>query len=62
MHHVWTYAYALPFLFPDLERSMRDADFRYNAGADGGMAFRLQLPLGGSGSASGPARTASSAA
>jgi non-lysosomal glucosylceramidase len=44
--HVWTYAYALPFLFPDLERSMRDADFRYNAGADGGMAFRLQLPLG----------------
>jgi uncharacterized protein (DUF608 family) len=44
--HVWNYAYALPFLFPDLERSMRDADFRYNAGADGGMAFRLQLPLG----------------
>ena len=44
--HVWNYAYALPFLFPDLERSMRDADFRYNAGADGGMTFRLQLPLG----------------
>ena len=44
--HVWNYAYALPFLFPDLERSMRDADFVYNAGADGGMMFRLQLPLG----------------
>ena len=44
--HVWNYAYALPFLFPDLERSMRDADFRYNAGPDGGMTFRLQLPLG----------------
>ena len=44
--HVWNYAYALPFLFPDLERSVRDADFRYNAGADGGMTFRLQLPLG----------------
>ncbi len=44
--HVWNYACALPFLFPDLERSMRDADFRYNAGADGGMTFRLQLPLG----------------
>ena len=44
--HVWNYACALPFLFPDLERSMRDADFRYNAAADGGMTFRLQLPLG----------------
>ena len=44
--HVWNYAYALPFLFPDLERSMRDADFRYNAAPDGGMTFRLQLPLG----------------
>ena len=44
--HVWNYAYAMPFLFPDLERSMRDADFRYNAAADGGMTFRLQLPLG----------------
>ena len=44
--HVWNYAYAMPFLFPDLERSMRDADFRYNAAPDGGMTFRLQLPLG----------------
>lgn len=43
--HVWNYAYALPFLFPSLERSMRDADFRYNAAPDGGMSFRLQLPL-----------------
>ncbi len=43
--HVWNYAYALPFLFPQLERSMRDADFRYNAAPDGGMSFRLQLPL-----------------
>lgn len=44
--HVWNYAYALPFLFPRLERSMRDADFAYNCGPEGGMAFRLQLPLG----------------
>lgn len=44
--HVWNYAYALPFLFPALERSMRDLDFRYNRREDGGMAFRLQLPLG----------------
>jgi len=44
--HVWNYAQALPFLFPRLERSMREADFRYNQRPDGGMAFRLQVPLG----------------
>jgi non-lysosomal glucosylceramidase len=44
--HVWNYAQALPFLFPALERSMRDADYVYNQRPDGGMPFRLQLPLG----------------
>jgi len=44
--HVWNYAYALPFLFPRLERSMRNLDFRYNQKVDGGMVFRLMLPLG----------------
>lgn len=44
--HVWNYAQALPFLFPRLERSMREADYQYNEGPDGDMAFRLQLPLG----------------
>ena len=44
--HVWNYAYALPFLFPALERSMRDLDYRNNMRPDGGMPFRLQLPLG----------------
>ena len=42
--HVWNYNQALPFLFPKLERSMRDADFRYNLRDDGGMRFRLPLP------------------
>jgi uncharacterized protein (DUF608 family) len=44
--HVWNYAYALPFLFPKLERSMRELDYKYNMREDGGMSFRLQLPLG----------------
>jgi len=44
--HVWNYTYVLPFLFPQLERSMRDLDFKYNQREDGKMSFRLQLPLG----------------
>jgi uncharacterized protein (DUF608 family) len=44
--HVWNYEYATPFLFPDLERSMRDVDFRFNSAEDGSISFRLQLPLG----------------
>jgi uncharacterized protein (DUF608 family) len=44
--HVWNYAQALPFLFPTLERSMREADYHYNLRDDGGMPFRLQLPIG----------------
>ncbi len=44
--HVWNYAQALPFLFPNLERSMRAADFTHNQRPDGGMAFRMRLPIG----------------
>ncbi|MBP1966500.1 GH116 family glycosyl-hydrolase [Paenibacillus aceris] len=44
--HVWNYAYAMPFLFPSLERSMRHLDFKYNQRADGRMSFRLMLPVG----------------
>ncbi len=44
--HVWNYTFALPFLFPKLERSMREVDYQYNLRPDGGMPFRVQLPLG----------------
>ena len=44
--HVWNYAYALCFLFPDLERSLRDVEFLYDVEKDGRMGFRTQLPLG----------------
>ncbi|QUH30377.1 GH116 family glycosyl-hydrolase [Vallitalea guaymasensis] len=44
--HVWNYAYALPFLFPNLERSMRDLNYKYNQKENGEMCFRLRLPLG----------------
>jgi uncharacterized protein (DUF608 family) len=44
--HVWNYAQALPFLFPKLERTIRDADFRHSQAPDGGMSFRMLLPLG----------------
>jgi uncharacterized protein (DUF608 family) len=44
--HVWNYAYAVPFLFPNLERSMRNLEYRYTMRDDGKMGFRLQLPIG----------------
>lgn len=47
--HVWNYAYALPFLFPKLARSIRDLEYKYSQRKDGGMDFRLRLPLGNTG-------------
>ena len=44
--HVWNYAYALPFLFPKLERSMREIEYTYNITPMGELKFRTMLPLG----------------
>ena len=44
--HVWSYAYAMCFLFPELERSIRDTQYKNDVAPDGRMNFRTQLPLG----------------
>jgi len=44
--HVWNYAYALPFLFPSLERSARDVELKYSLEDSGELHFRVFLPLG----------------
>ncbi len=44
--HVWNYAYAMCFLFPELERSVRETEFRYSTDENGRMGFRTMLPLG----------------
>lgn len=44
--HVWNYAYAMCFLFPDLERSIRDVEQKYTTDPDGRTHFRVALPLG----------------
>jgi uncharacterized protein (DUF608 family) len=44
--HVWNYAQSLAFLFPSLERTMRETDLLTNVKPDGAMVFRTSLPLG----------------
>ena len=44
--HVWNYAYALPYIFPDMEMSVRRLEKNYSQWDDGRITFRLKLPVG----------------
>jgi uncharacterized protein (DUF608 family) len=43
--HVWNYAQAIPHLFPDLERSLRETEFLISQDEEGHQTFRSNLPL-----------------
>lgn len=43
--HVWNYAYVCCYLFPDLERGIRDNEFKYGVLDSGETVFRLPLPF-----------------
>jgi uncharacterized protein (DUF608 family) len=43
--HVWNYAQAIPHLFPDLERSLRETEFGFSQSSNGHQAFRSALPI-----------------
>lgn len=43
--HVWGYEQSLSRLFPELEKSMREADFKHQQRPDGGINNRIALPV-----------------
>lgn len=43
--HVWNYAQALPHLFPDMARTLRDTEFNEDQDKHGHQTFRSALPV-----------------
>jgi uncharacterized protein (DUF608 family) len=43
--HVWNYAQAIPHLFPSLERTLRQTEFKPNQDKEGHQTFRAALPI-----------------
>lgn len=43
--HVWNYAQAVPHLFPDMERSLREVEYYVDQNKEGHQAFRSNLPI-----------------
>lgn len=46
VNHVWNYAVAIAYLFPELERTMRVMEFELEIGEDGALPFRSKQSLG----------------